>query len=744
MAKKEIDVKKEAAKATAKSKTTSAKAPASKSTTGTAAKTAAKPAAKTAVTAAPKTNNQKGKADTRAITAGTVMQAVPEDETLGGYNNTSIKSLKGEERVRKRPAVIFGSDSLEGCEHAFFEILSNSVDEAREGNGDVITVTAFRDHSITVDDRGRGIPLGYNANEGRWNWDLIFCELYAGGKYDNNNEDAAYEYSLGLNGLGACATQCASAYMDVYSYDGKNEYSIHFRRGRPVSELQSRPLSPAERRTGTVIHWLPDLEVFTDIAIPYDHFAATMKRQSVVNPGIRFVLHTEGEDGSLSEQIFLYENGIMDYISEMVGESSMTAPVQWHLETQGRDREDKAEYKFKADISFCVSNTVSLQEYYHNSSFLEHGGSPDDAVRSAFVYTLDKYMKNHGKYNKPEKKITFVDVADCLVLVINSHSTMVSYENQTKKAITNEFIRDALNEFIRNQLEVYFIENPNAAEVFSNQVLINKRSRETAEGTRLQIKKKLTGTMDVTNRVEKFVSCRSRDPLRRELYIVEGDSALTSCKLGRDAEFQAIIPVRGKTLNCMKADYAQIFKSEIITDLLRVIGCGVEITGSSKKKIKTDMNEFDLSLLNWSKIIICTDADEDGFQIRTLLLTLFYRLLPTLLKEHKVFIAETPLFEITVKDKTYFAYDEFEKAEILKKLGNKKYTLQRSKGLGENTSDMMWETTMNPASRRLVSVAPTDPAATEEIFDILLGNNLPGRKAFIAEHGSEYIKDADV
>ena len=661
------------------------------------------------------------------------------------YNDQSIKALKGADRVRKRPAVIFGSDGLEGCEHSFFEILSNSVDEAKEGHGSEIKVTVYNDRSIKVDDHGRGVPLGYNEAEGRWNWDLIYCELYAGGKYDNNNGESAYEFSLGLNGLGACATQYSSEFMDVYSYDGTNEYKISFRCGEPVTELITRPLDKKERRTGTVIHWRPDIEVFTDINIPLDFYVETMRRQSVVNAGISFVLDHQGEDDKFTEQRFFYENGISDYISEIAGANSITAPVLWHLETQGRDRADKDEYKLKADFSFCVSNTVNMTEYYHNSSFLEYGGSPDKAVKVAFVYALDKYLKTQNKYNKNESKITFGDVADCLCIVINSMSTMTSYENQTKKAINNSFIYEAMAEFLKTNLEIYFVENPTAAESFANQVLINKRSRERAETERLSIKKKLTGTLDIANRVEKFVNCRSKDPAIRELYIVEGDSALTSCKLGRNAEYQAIIPVRGKTLNCMKSTYDKIFKNEIITDLLRVIGCGVEING----KVKGDLATFDMNLLRWSKIIICTDADEDGFQIRTLLLTLFYRLLPTLLAEGKVFIAESPLFEITVKgrkdeEEILFAYNEFEKAEILKKLEGKKYTLQRSKGLGENEPDMMWQTTMNPETRRLIAVTPTDAALTEEIFDTLLGDNLPARKQFIAEHGSEYMKDADI
>ncbi len=662
--------------------------------------------------------------------------------TVKNYGNDSITALKGADRVRKRPGVIFGSDGLDGCEHSFFEILANSVDEAREGHGKVITVTAFRDYSIEVDDRGRGVPLGYNEKEGRYNWDLVYCELYAGGKYENNKKNSAYEYSLGLNGLGACATQYSSEYMQVYSYDGENVSSIFFEKGEVAGELTVRPLDKRERRTGTVIRWRPDIEVFTDIRIPYEFFRDVLHRQAVVNAGITFVLRIETEDKKFSEETFCYENGISDYLRERTKDTARTEPVLWSFETEGRDRDDKEDYKYKTSISFCVTNVNPALEYYHNSSFLEHGGSPDKAVRSAFLFAVDNYLKTNNKYNKNEAKITFQDIADCLFLVINGFSTQTSYENQTKKAITNSFIFEALNKFLRENLAIYFVEHPTESELFANQVLVNKRSRENAETTRLNLKKKLTGTIDIANRVEKFVNCASKDPDVRELYIVEGDSALSSCKMGRAAEFQAIIPVRGKTLNCVKATYERIFKNDIITDLLRVIGCGVEIDG----KIKGDISRFDLASLRWSKIIICTDADEDGFQIRTLLLTLFYRLLPTLLREKKVFIAESPLFEITTKDEILFAYNEFEKADILRRLDSegRKYTLQRSKGLGENEPEMMWQTTMNPATRRLVLVEPADVERTEYMFDVLMGDNLAERKVFIAEHGEQYIKDADI
>lgn len=660
-------------------------------------------------------------------------------KTENEYGNQSIVSLKGADRVRKRPAVIFGSDGLEGCEHSAFEILSNSVDEAREGYGDRINLTVYSDHSIEVEDFGRGVPLDWNEKEQRYNWELVYCELYAGGKYNNNSDSSSYKYSLGLNGLGACATQYSSEYMNVRSYKGEKVYEVSFKKGEPDGEMTVTELAKKDRRTGTVHRWRPDLEVFTDIAIPLEYYLEMLKKQSVVNPGITFHLKWQTADG-FEEYDFVYENGIIDYVTELAGGASLTAPVMWSTEAKGRDREDKEDYTLKADVSFCFSNQTSVIEYYHNSSFLEHGGSPEKAVRSAFVSEIDRYLKANGKYLKNESKISFADIEDCLILVTNSFSTQTSYENQTKKSITNSFIAEAMTSFLRHNLEIYFAEKPIEADKIAAQVLVNKRSREKAESTRLDIKKKLSGSMDVSNRVEKFVNCRSKDPEVRELYIVEGNSALGSCKLGRAAEFQAIIPVRGKTLNCLKAPYEKIFNSEIITDLLRVIGCGVEIKG----KVKGDIVPFSPEALRWNKIIICTDADKDGFQIRTLILTLFYRLLPTLIKMGKIYIAESPLYEINSKDKTYFAYNESEKIKILGDIGNAKYTIQRSKGLGENEPDMMWQTTMNPATRRLIRVTETDAIRTAYIFDTLLGDDLQARKEFITENGNKYLSDIDI
>ena len=651
------------------------------------------------------------------------------------YGNESISQLKGADRVRKRPGVIFGSDGLEGCEHAVFEILSNSIDEAREGFGNIITVTLYDDKSIEVEDFGRGCPVDWNPAEKRFNWELVYCELYAGGKY-KNDDGGDYEYSLGLNGLGACATQYASEYMDVTVWRDGNKYTLHFAKGKIKGKMLVEPSD--RKKTGTTTRWKPDIEVFTDINIPESYFLDILRRQAVVNAWVTFRFRAQ-HGAKFETTEFCYKNGIADYVAELAGESPLTQPYYIETERKGKDREDKPEYKVRMSAAFCFSNRTNAIEYYHNSSWLEHGGAPDAAAKTAFVYAIDAYIKKTNKYQKNESKITFPDIADCLILVTNCFSTRTSYENQTKKSITNRFIREAMTDFFKEKLEIYFIENKAEADRIADQVLINKRSREQAEKARVSIKKNLTKNLDLANRVQKFVDCRSRDADKREIYIVEGDSALGSVKLSRDAEYQGIMPVRGKILNCLKADYARIFKSEIITDLIKVLGCGVEVEKHGK-----ELNNFSLENLRWNKVVICTDADVDGYQIRTLILTMLWRLVPTLIREGYVYIAESPLYEIQAKGKTWFAYSDREKAEIVESIGNAKIVINRSKGLGENDPEMMWLTTMNPETRRLIRVMPEDADETARVFDLLLGDNLVGRKEHIAEVGSRYLDLADL
>ena len=652
------------------------------------------------------------------------------------YGNESIKSLKGADRVRKRPAVIFGSDGLEGCEHSVFEIMSNSIDEAREGYGNKICVTRFLDGSVEVQDFGRGIPVDYNKNEDKYNWELLFCEMYAGGKYDNGGDN--YEFSLGLNGLGLCATQYASEYMEAEIHTDGYKYTLHFEKGENIGGLKKEKYD--KKDTGTRIKWKPDLDVFTDINIPIEYFQETIKRQAIVNDGVKFILKNQTSASKFETFEYCYNDGIMDYVKEIAGDTAFTTPQYWECERKGKDREDLPEYKLKIKSAICFSLKSQLKEYYHNSSFLEHGGAPEKAFRSAFVNQINAYLKANNKYSKNDGQINIQDVEDCIIFVVSSFSTQTSYENQTKKAITNKFIQEAMTDFFRKQLEVYFIENKMDADKISNQVLINMRARIKAENTRKTLKTSLQSKMDMTNRIQKFVDCRSKDVDEREVFIVEGDSALGACKQARDASFQAIMPVRGKILNCLKSDYDKIFKSEIITDLIKVLGCGVEV----KSKAAKDLSLFDINNLRWSKILICTDADVDGFHIRTLILTMIYRLMPKIIEAGKVYIAESPLYEVTCKDQTYFAYNEKEMDEIKEEIGDQKYTVQRSKGLGENEAEMMALTTMNPKTRRLIKVTPDDAQKTSEMFDLLLGDNLEGRKEYISDYGHLYLDAADV
>ena len=652
------------------------------------------------------------------------------------YGNESIKSLKGADRVRKRPAVIFGSDGLEGCEHSVFEIMSNSIDEAREGYGNKICVTRFLDGSVEVQDFGRGIPVDYNKNEDKYNWELLFCEMYAGGKYDNGGDN--YEFSLGLNGLGLCATQYASEYMEAEIHTDGYKYTLHFEKGENIGGLKKEKYD--KKDTGTRIKWKPDLDVFTDINIPIEYFQETIKRQAIVNDGVKFILKNQTSASKFETFEYCYNDGIMDYVKEIAGDTAFTTPQYWECERKGKDREDLPEYKLKIKSAICFSLKNQLKEYYHNSSFLEHGGAPEKAFRSAFVNQINAYLKANNKYSKNDGQINIQDVEDCIIFVVSSFSTQTSYENQTKKAITNKFIQEAMTDFFRKQLEVYFIENKMDADKISNQVLINMRARIKAENTRKTLKTSLQSKMDMTNRIQKFVDCRSKDVNEREVFIVEGDSALGACKQARDASFQAIMPVRGKILNCLKSDYDKIFKSEIITDLIKVLGCGIEV----KSKAAKDLSLFDINNLRWSKILICTDADVDGFHIRTLILTMIYRLMPKIIEAGKVYIAESPLYEVTCKDQTYFAYNEKEMDEIKEEIGDQKYTVQRSKGLGENEAEMMALTTMNPKTRRLIKVTPDDAQKTSEMFDLLLGDNLEGRKEYISDYGHLYLDAADV
>lgn len=660
-------------------------------------------------------------------------------KTKAEYNNESIRKLSDRDAIRKKPGVNLGSNDVHGCEHAFFEILSNSLDEYKSGYGDYINVTRKLNGVLEVQDFGRGCPVDFNKIEQVYNWELIFCTLYAGGKCDDDNE--IYEDQLGTNGLGTASAQLSSEFFDVEIIRDGYQYNLHFEKGINIDGLKKKKLKKdSSIKTGTKQTWKPDLEVFTDIDISIDFFKHICKQQAIINNGVHILFHDE--ETNFTEDYF-YPDGILGYVRELNDNTGIIEPVCFNSSGRGQDTAQRAEYDVKFEMSFCFNNNVNKIEYYHNSSFLEYGGSPDKALKKAFTEIMDKQIALKGKYNKSERKVKFEDIQDSLICICNSFSSSTSYENQTKKSINNKFIQTFMIEKIKENLEIWFLENKIEGDKVIEQILANKRSSESAERQRVTAKKKLMSKMDMNNRVKKLTPCRSTDNTKTELFIVEGDSAGGSGKQGRNSEFQAIMPIRGKILNCIKSDINKIYKSDIIMDLIRVIGCGIELHGKRSK------STFNLDNLRYDKIIIMTDADIDGDQIKCLVLTMLYKLCPTLITTGHVYIVKTPLFEITIyekngDEKTIFTYNDAEQQKMLKKLKNKKIRVQRSKGLGENSPEMMWESTMNPETRHLIRVKEEDAKAMEECFELFLGSNIQERKKYIENFGYLYINDLDL
>lgn len=653
------------------------------------------------------------------------------------YGNESLRLLKGADRIRLAPNVMFGSANIEGCEHSFFEILSNSLDEFKAGYGDTIEVVREKDNTLSIRDYGRGCPVDFNKKENCYNWEIVYCELWGGGKYDSD----VYNDQLGIHGLGSASTQFASEFFDVCVVRDGYEYTLHFEKGENIGGLKKKKAK--DKPTGTYQRWKPDSEVFFETNIPLEYFTEILKIQSIVNKGVHIKFKDELND---FEEEYYAPEGILGFLKEESKGAEITTPVLFEASGSGKDKDDRESYDVSFQIAFCFNNAHNGNWYFHNSSPLEYGGSPAEAMKIAFTNVIDKQITIRNGYQKAERKIKFDDIKDSLLYISNSFSSYTSYANQTKKSIDNIFIKKLMIDKISEGLEVWFLENKIEADKVVEQILANKRSAESAERIRVATKKKLMSKMDtMKNRVKKFTPCRSNDNSITELFICEGDSAKTSIIEARDSEFQAIMPIRGKILNCLKADMSAIMKSDIIMDLIKVLGCGMDI---KVRRGKGNSNTFDINNLRWSKVIIATDSDYDGWQIRTLVLTMLYRLTPELIKQGYVYIAETPLFEITTyekgKEETLYAFSDGDVKRIVAGLNGKKYKLQRSKGLGENTPEMMRETTLGPEGRHLVKVTPESMEKMNEKFELLLGSNVQKRKEYIEKTGHLWLDGLDI
>lgn len=644
------------------------------------------------------------------------------------YNNESIRKLTDLEAVRTRVSVYAGSADREGAFTTVEEIISNSVDEFKEGYGDTIYVTYHEDGRITVKDNGRGLPMDWNEGEQEHNYKLLLFTLNAGGKYDSTH----YGYSIGLNGIGASLATMSSEVAKVTSVRDGYVYEIEAAKGEPTGAL-SRTKNADNIPTGTTITWRPDLDVFDEVDFSDKWFTSYIKRQAIVNKGLQIVY--TNQQGEVSE--YHYEKGIVDYIEEVTGDTAFTSSS--YLETDdmyGRDRKDRDDYKAKFEVAYTFSNDTPLMESYHNSSYLSEGGSPHNAIKSAFVHVIDRYIKENDGYKKKEKKISFEDIEDSLVIVANTYSTETQYKNQTKKAISNKFIQSKLNEILRENLHVFMIEHPLDAEKIAQQVLINKRSKEKAEKTRIDVRKKLNKKPNnITSKVEGYYPPKSKDKDKRILAICEGQSALSSMLDGRDVETYGIYPIRGKTLNTYKASDGQIANNELITDLYSILGCGMELNGKPGSK----SNNFNIDDLQFDKIAIFSDADEDGYgSILPLLLVMFERLSPELLKAGKIYYGQTPKYEVKTLDEEYYAFNDKEYEEVKRKIGDKKYETNYVKGLGELNADGIARC-MRPEGENLLQITIEEDESVD-ILKMFMGKDVKQRREIILNSFREGVE----
>jgi len=646
----------------------------------------------------------------------------------------NIKQLTEKEKVRKKISVWLGASNHIAVIHTVKELVGNSADEINKGNGDKIKITLHNDKTLTIEDNCQGLPIDGVNSEGVENYKLLFETLFAGTKYDNgiNNSD----YTVGVNGVfNTVLTFSAQDVTFEVSRPDKNIYSISYHKGENVKPLS---IIGKSDNTYTKIKYTLDDDIYEGNYFTFEELCEIASQQaSLINGSVEVFDEVNGVKELYSyedtKEFLEYSTSDLEAIHETIHFSKNTSH---NSKQNGENVVD--DIQASISIKYTRQDEDCTQIEFLNGSNLIHHGTIFDGLVNGLRSILNKYIRDNGMYKKNEKQITREDVLLGLNYVIDFKSYFPVFANQTKFASYVKYYESVMRDILDNFFASYSIENKSEMDLIAKHVLVSKKVREHSEKTRLDIKKKLSGTVNnLSNRVDGFVNCKSKDNTKTELYLVEGKSALGSTKMGRDEKIQAIYALRGKILNCLKADYDKIFKNDIIVDMIRLFGCGVEV----KSKHAKDLHTFDKNNLRWSKIVITTDADVDGFHIRTLILTLIHRLMPTLIEDGCVYIVESPLYEIEQNDVSVFAYSDKEKDLIVSKMKGS-FTVQRSKGLGENTAEMMWETTMNPETRKLIQVVPEDVEKTVKAFNMFLGDNLEERKQFIEDNLHEYLKES--
>ncbi len=635
------------------------------------------------------------------------------------YGADEIQILEGLEAVRKRPGMYIGSTSSRGLHHLVYEIVDNAVDEALAGFCDTIFVTVNKDNSVTVQDNGRGIPVGINQKAGLPAVEVVFTVLHAGGKFGGGG----YKVSGGLHGVGASVVNALSNWLEVeISHEGK-VYKQRYERGKVVEKLNIIGECDPDK-TGTKVVFMPDDTIFEETVFDYDVLKQRFREMAFLTRGLKIVLKDERHEDGVLEKVFHYEGGIKEFVSYL--NRSKTALYEDIIYCEGNVNNVSVEVAMQHNDSYS-DNTYG----FVNNITTPEGGTHVVGFRNALTKTFNDYARKNKLLKDNEQNLSGEDIREGLTAIISVKIEDPQFEGQTKQKLGNSEARGAVDSIVSKQLEIYLEQNPNVAKLTVEKSVMAQRAREAARKARELTRRK--SALDGMSLLGKLADCSDKDPSKCEIYIVEGDSAGGSAKTARDRATQAILPLRGKILNVEKARLDRIYGNAEIKAMITAFGTGIH-------------EDFDISKLRYHKIIIMTDADVDGAHISTLLLTFLYRFMPDLIKEGYVYLAQPPLYKLEKNKKVWYAYSDEELDDILKEVGrDNNNKIQRYKGLGEMDADQLWETTMDPEHRILLKVK-MDEETTSELdltFTTLMGDKVEPRREFIEEN-AKYVKNLDV
>jgi DNA gyrase subunit B len=624
------------------------------------------------------------------------------------YSAGSIQVLEGLEAVRKRPAMYIGSTDIYGLHHLVYEVVDNSIDEALAGHCNNIIVTIHSDNSIEVEDNGRGIPVGPHPVYKKSALEIVLTKLHAGGKFDNES----YKVSGGLHGVGVSVVNALSQLLTVTVHTDGKKYTQSYKRGIPTGDVKQIGQS---KSTGTTVHFKPDKEIFDTEEYTYDILAKRMRELAFLNAGVTITLRDHRGKGK--ESVFLFKGGIVSFVEHLTENKDVLIKKPIYFNT----RKDNIDIEIA--LTYIDTYTETVFTYANNINTRE-GGTHLIGFKSALTRVLNDFLKRE-KYDKKMDQLSGDDVREGLVAIISVKIPNPQFEGQTKMKLGNGEVKGIVESATNESLAQYFEDSPQSVRKILEKCILSARARLAAKKARDLTRRKNALENDALP--GKLADCSERDPSKCEMYLVEGDSAGGSAKQGRDRNFQAILPLKGKILNVEKSRLDKILSNEEIRTMITAIGTGI------------GDDQFDIEKARYHKIIIMTDADVDGSHIRTLLLTFFYRYMPEIIRRGYLFIAQPPLYSVKAGQNMSYAYTDEQKDKLVKSLGEAKMTIQRYKGLGEMNPEQLWETTLNPEHRTLLQVNMEDEVGADEIFTVLMGDAVEPRRKFIESNARNVV-----